>query len=204
MQADAIEFTNSRKRQRSTSGASDSGESSPKRAASEGPSLASESGIRSSNSVEPQSFSHLSIIEDQDVDAYMATQYGISSQSHWNERSVTEKLNDFTRHSQTPLEFGQLWYMVASGWLKDWQMACRGERDKQGMREEASLGPVENSSLVDDQGDLKVALLDGTDYELVPQHMWKLFVYWCVDAFYHLPPPLLYSVVPGMGQYNIH
>lgn len=178
MQADAIEFTNSRKRQRSTSGASDSGESSPKRAASEGPSLASESGIRSSNSVEPQSFSHLNIIEDHDVDAYMATQSGISSQSHWNDRSVVDKLDDFSRHSKTPLELGQLWYMVASRWLKDWQMACHGEHDKQGVREESSLGPVDNCSLVNEQGDLKPALLDGTDYELVPQPMWELFVYW--------------------------
>jgi ubiquitin carboxyl-terminal hydrolase 4/11 len=178
MQADAIETTNSRKRQRSTSGASESGESSPKRAASEGPSLTSESGIRRSNSVEPQSFSHLSIIEDHDVDAYMATQDGISSHSHWNERSVTDKLNDYTNHSQRPLELGHVWYMVASRWLKSWQMACRGEHDKQGVREEISLGPVDNSSLVDELGDLKPALLDGSDYELVPKPMWELFEYW--------------------------
>ncbi|KAF8513473.1 hypothetical protein JB92DRAFT_2721321 [Gautieria morchelliformis] len=178
MKADAIEPTNSRKRQRSTSGASESGESSPKRAASEGPSLTSESGIRRSNSVEPQSFSHLSIIEDHDVDAYMATQDGISSQSHWRERSVTDKLNDFMYHYLRPLELGHVWYMVASRWLKGWKMACRGEHDKQGLREESSLGPVDNSPLVDEHGDLKPALSDGPDYELVPKPMWELFVYW--------------------------
>lgn len=178
MQVDVIDTTISRKRQRSTSGASESGESSPKRAASEGPSLASESGMRSSTSVEPQSFSHLSIIEDHDVDAYMATQSGIPTPPRWNGISATDKLNDFTRHSQTPLELGQSWYMVASRWLKNWQMACRGEGDKQGVKEESSLGPVDNSSLLDESGDLQATLLDGSDYELVPKSMWDLFVHW--------------------------
>jgi ubiquitin carboxyl-terminal hydrolase 4/11 len=176
MQVDAIETSNSRKRQRTTSGASESGESSPKRAVSEGPSLASESGMRSSNSVEPQSFSHLSIIGD--ADAYMPTQYGLPTPPRWNEISVADKLKEFTRHSQTSLELGQTWYMVASHWFKDWQMSCRGESDKQGVREEASLGPIDNSPLVDESGDLKVALLDGSDFELVPKPMWELFVYW--------------------------
>lgn len=178
MQTDAIEITNSRKRQRSTSGASESGESSPKRAASEGPSLASESGLRSSNSVEPQSFSHLSIIEDHDADAYVATQYGISSPPRWSETSTAEKLNIYSRHYQTPLKLGQTWYMVASHWFRDWQMACRGESDKQGMKEEALLGPVDNSSLLETDGDLKSDLLEGTDYELVPKLMWQLLIYW--------------------------
>ncbi|KAF8582776.1 cysteine proteinase [Ramaria rubella] len=177
MQPD-VEASSSRKRQRSISGASDSGESSPKRAASEGPSLTSDSGMRSSNSVEPQSFSHLSIIEDHDVHPSDGNLYGNFLEPPWYERSPAEKLDAFARHSQAPLEHGHLWYMVAARWLKDWQMACHGKGDKEGIREEARLGPVNNSQLVDNEGNLKPDLTDGIDYELVPKPMWDLFVQW--------------------------
>lgn len=197
MKPDISENTVRRKRQRSTSGASESAGSSPKRAASEGPSLTSESGLRSSASVEPQPFSNLSIIEDHDTD--MTTLDGVLL-PRWREWSATQKLDDFSRYSNALLEFGQPWYMIAAGWLKDWKMACRGEVDKQGPRDQATLGPVNNTPLVDMKGELKPGLLDQSDYELIPKPMWELFVEWYCDIHVFLVVFLTSLYPKGTGQ----
>ncbi|KAF8518039.1 ubiquitin-specific protease [Hysterangium stoloniferum] len=177
MQLDPLENSASRKRPRSNSQASDSGESSSKRAASEGPSLVSDSGLRSPNSVEPQSISQL-IIEDFDIDTYMANQDDASPKPTWKQVSPSDKLSTYEKLSSIPLELGHSWYIVSIRWLRDWKMACRGQSDKQGPREEASLGSVDNSALIDAQGDLQPGLLDKTDFEVVPKPMWELFVSW--------------------------
>ncbi|KIJ55336.1 hypothetical protein M422DRAFT_57819 [Sphaerobolus stellatus SS14] len=177
MQLDALE-NSSRKRPRSISHGSDSGESSPKRGASEGPSLTSEVGLRSpGTSVEPQPMSNLRIVEDpSDIDAYMATQE--ATPTAWQDVPPADKLAMYEQFSTTTLELGQSWFIVSTPWLKNFKMACNGEVDKEGPRSETTLGPVDNSPLVEEEGYLRPGLQYGVDYEVVPQRMWDSFVEW--------------------------
>lgn len=133
--------------------------------------------MRSPGSVEPQPLSNLRIMEDpSDIDVYMATQDG--TPYPWQQISAAEKLVIYDRLVATPLQLGETWFMIATPWLKNWKMACRGDVDKEGPRDEGNLGPVDNSSLVTEIQQLRPGLQWGEDFEVVPKTLWNHFVDW--------------------------
>lgn len=110
---------------------------------------------------------------------YMATQDAPSLP--WQQTSPAEKLSIYERLIAVPLELGQKWFVVATPWLKNWKMACSGEVDKEGPRDEATLGPVDNSSIVKGRQQLlRKDVQYGEDYEVVPKALWDHFVEWYV------------------------
>lgn len=169
----------SRKRQRSQSMQSDTSSSSAKRSQSGGPS--NDVGI---------------LPDDQmitDIDAYMAEQGEADipttiqlpeATSHQNGTNVVfppaEKLSAIKKLREKPLKVGDTWYIVARPWYKQWEKACTGEVDKEGGVDEDTLGPVDNLTLLDKDGNVTSALVEGIDAEFVPKDAWELFVIWCV------------------------
>lgn len=178
MVADAIDgSSNTRKRPRPSSKRPDSAESSPKRATSEGPSLISESGKNPSRDEMTMS-THGGAFEDSIDNAVSRLKRKDPITRGWHKHPPEEKLTIFSSQTQQPLKAGDSWFIVSMKWLNDWRMACKNEISKEGAKEESTLGPVDNSPLLDEAGFFKVWLHDGTDYSLVPTTMWELFVEW--------------------------
>ncbi|GJJ11282.1 hypothetical protein Clacol_005514 [Clathrus columnatus] len=195
MLPDAIDGSNtSRKRPRSASKNPDSTESSPKRATSEGPSLISESGkIPGHDEMETVSYGDVwANLSDGPV---VSSKWKNSMSQGWRRQLGKEKLAIFTPHMQQSLKAGDSWYIVSLKWLNDWKMACGGEVNKEGIKDESSLGPVDNSMLLDEAGFLKAELEDETDFKLVPRSMWHLFIEW-----YGSPPHILERTVVAIGR----
>ncbi|KAG9312963.1 cysteine proteinase [Chiua virens] len=171
-----------RKRQRSESMQSDS--SSLKRAASEGP--------RSVNHDPPT-------ISTDDIDAYMAEQ---------GERSIdavtlmppptpphepphdlppAQKYHYVTQRRPGQMQVSETWFIVSRVWYRRWENACRGIVDKSGPLDEKDVGPVDNTPLVDRDGNLVSNLTEGVDVEFVPWDVWKAFTTWYGPAIHPLP-----------------
>ncbi|KAF8906237.1 hypothetical protein CPB84DRAFT_1844494 [Gymnopilus junonius] len=185
----------SRKRQRSLSMQSDSAASSSsvKRSAAENPS--NDITIRSPRT------DHLSSLNpnNQDIDAYMAEQgeadiptfmspppSQIISSPHMS-LSREEKLELVDNGKGRRMQIGETWYLVARDWYKRWHKAVTGEIDKEGPVTEQDLGPVNNSSLLDEHGNLKPSLAEGVDVEYVPQEVWDSFTDWYGPSTQPLP-----------------
>ena len=180
----------SRKRQRSQSMQSDPSSSSPKRCVSECPSH--DSGVRPPPGDLPQPPS-LSDDRDHDIDAYMAEQEVVplldaSALAPFPAQngivaavSPEAKLSLVQNLSKKQMQVGDTWYLVSRQWYKRWQKACSGELDKEGPLEEKDVGPVNNSSLVDKDGNLVYAV-EGIDVEYVPQEAWSYLISWFVHS----------------------
>jgi ubiquitin carboxyl-terminal hydrolase 4/11/15 len=129
-----------------------------------------------------------------DIDAYMAEQGEADIQttielpeSHSQNGIVQavpppEKLSTIKKLRGQPLKAEDTWYIVARRWYRRWEKCCTGEIDKEGAIEESALGPVDNSSLLDKDGNVTSALVEGMDAEFVPKDAWDLLVAWCVDS----------------------
>ena len=187
---------------------SDPSSSSPKRCVSECPSH--DSGVRPPPGDLPQPPS-LSDDRDHDIDAYMAEQegalqLGASALAPFPVQngivaavSPEAKLSLVQNLSKKQMQVGDTWYLVSRQWYKRWQKACSGELDKEGPLEEKDVGPVNNSSLVDKDGNLVYAV-EGIDVEYVPQEAWSYLVSW----FVHSPTkshPLSYDH-PPLSRYG--
>jgi ubiquitin carboxyl-terminal hydrolase 4/11/15 len=92
-----------------------------------------------------------------------------------------EKLSVIKTLRENPLKVGDTWYIVVRQWYRRWEKACTGEVDKEGGVEESTLGAVDNSSLLDNDGNITTTLVEGVDAEFVPKGAWELFVAWCVN-----------------------
>jgi ubiquitin carboxyl-terminal hydrolase 4/11/15 len=92
-----------------------------------------------------------------------------------------EKLSTIKTLRERPLKVGDTWYIVVRRWYRRWEKACTGEVDKEGGVEESALGPVDNSSLLGNDGNITATLVEGLDAEFVPKDAWELFVAWCVN-----------------------
>ena len=80
------------------------------------------------------------------------------------------------------LEVGDTWYVVDHAWYAGWESACGGRPFKGAPEHEDFVGSVDNTPLSTRQiGRLKRDLLEGVDYELVPETVWALFVEWYVN-----------------------
>ncbi|KAJ6581893.1 hypothetical protein B0H19DRAFT_1061389 [Mycena capillaripes] len=79
------------------------------------------------------------------------------------------------------------WYLIDRNWWKRWKKACTGLVDKDGGVTEEELGGVDNSALVEVNGNLRSPISDGVDYELVPQAAWDDLVSWYGEPKHPLP-----------------
>lgn len=151
---------------------SDADSSSPKRAASQD--LVQENSPKTNPNL------------DADIDAYMAEQgedsipqtLNIPTPPSENDVPPAEKLKTIELLSKEPMQIGETWYLVARPWYKRWHKACSGQEDKEGRVNEADLGPVDNSPLVDNGGNLISSTQEHVDVEFVPEKGWRLLVQW--------------------------
>ncbi|GAA6040267.1 hypothetical protein JCM8097_009395 [Rhodosporidiobolus ruineniae] len=80
-----------------------------------------------------------------------------------------------------PLEVDDAWFLVARPWYRRLMVALTGqahEKDDDAALEPEQVGPIDNSSLFDAQGQLRKPLLEGVDVELVPTIVWHKLVEW--------------------------
>lgn len=81
-----------------------------------------------------------------------------------------------------PLHIGEFWYLISTRWLDRWRKACTGQEDKvDGVILESDLGPPDrdNPSFVDVNGHLLTNVTLG-DLETLPQEAWGYFVQKCL------------------------
>ncbi|KZP01433.1 UCH-domain-containing protein [Calocera viscosa TUFC12733] len=77
--------------------------------------------------------------------------------------------------SQIP---GATWHLVSSKWLKRLEIACTGKAGKdEELVTQETLGPVDNSDIVDADGELRRDL-EGDEYEPLPQEAWDALQRW--------------------------
>jgi ubiquitin carboxyl-terminal hydrolase 4/11 len=79
---------------------------------------------------------------------------------------------DITRNM--PLIEGSTWVLVSKSWWRRFEKAATGEVDKEGGVNEDRLGPVDNSPLLDTDGNLNENLIEGVDFDCFPEVAW----YW--------------------------
>ncbi|KAL4073013.1 hypothetical protein V8B97DRAFT_297817 [Scleroderma yunnanense] len=178
----------SRKRQRSQSMQSSS--SSVKRSASEGP--------VSATPVHDKA--HTTSVADSDIDSYMLVQgeddLGVVTLTtpHYPVQQVPpanltppEKFEYINQLRHQAMHVGETWFVISRQWYRRWEFACQGTMDKSGPIEEKDIGPVDNTPLVDQNGNLTSSITEGVDVEFVPEDAWKAFVAWYGAATYPLP-----------------
>jgi hypothetical protein len=162
---------------------SDTSSSSPKRSASECPSH--DSGARSPT---PDQISVLPPSDrDQDIDTYMATQENVEHATGptmngilTHVDSLGDKLSLIQNLMKESMQVGDTWYLISRPWFRRWQKMCSGEPDKEGLVTEEDLGPVDNSWLLDGDGNLNLGIQEGVDVEYVPAEAWSHFTTWLV------------------------
>ncbi|KAI9511390.1 hypothetical protein F5148DRAFT_1171203 [Russula earlei] len=71
-----------------------------------------------------------------------------------------------------PLIEGSTWALVSRAWWRRFEKAATGQIDKEGQVDEDGLGPVDNSSLFDVDGSLNENLVEGVDFDCVPEAVW--------------------------------
>lgn len=158
----SIATISTRKRQRSTSQTSETEEESLKR-----------------GSPRPQIDSlsindTIKIDQDAEMDIYM------SGQGHTDHLDATQKLEHIAQLKRSPIALNQTWFLVDRTWYRRWRAAL-GEIDPKSNPEpvsEAELGPPSTNALLDQYGNIKPALVEGLDYEFIPEEAWNLLVGW--------------------------
>lgn len=73
------------------------------------------------------------------------------------------------------MQCGETWYLLESDWYHRFQQFI-GLEDPDGMV--CHPGPIDNSALLDNQGDLKKGLLEHDDYVLITENVWKKLHSW--------------------------
>ena len=100
-----------------------------------------------------------------------------------------------------PLIEGSTWALVSKSWWRRFEKAATGQVDKEGGVNKDRIGPVDNSPLLDSDGNLKEDLVEGVDFECIPEAAWDwltiLYVFVVHLSFLFLTPPSL-----GMARQN--
>lgn len=176
-----------RKRQRSQSMQSDS--SSIKRSASEGPSSATPIPIMT----DPISSVDSAREHEIEIDAYMAEQ-GEDIPAQPGSLTIEQKVERIKYLRDKPMVAGDTWYIISRQWFRPWEIACGILSDKSlESLQEKDIGPPDNSSLFDSQGNLISNLVEHIDVEFLPEEAWSELVAWCVslldffDSIFHIP-----------------
>ncbi|KAH9167465.1 hypothetical protein EDB89DRAFT_1997415 [Lactarius sanguifluus] len=68
-----------------------------------------------------------------------------------------------------PLIEGTTWALLSRSWYRRFEKAATGQVDKEGGVKEEDVGPVDNSPLLENDGVLKENLVEGIDFECVPE-----------------------------------
>ena len=179
-----------------------SSSSSVKRSASEGP-VAATPVLTSTADEKP----HTTSVADSDIDSYMqihgdddrgavtlAAPYGPVQQVPPANLTPPEKFEYIKQLRDRGMHVGETWFVVSRQWYRRWEFACQGTMDKSGGPvEENDIGPVDNTGLVDRDGNLTSNVTEGVNVEFVPEDTWKAFVAWCVGLVHNLDVPLIYE-----------
>ncbi|KAI9813938.1 MAG: Ubiquitin carboxyl-terminal hydrolase 15 [Thelocarpon impressellum] len=111
--------------------------------------------------------------------------------------SIEEQIEKVKTLSIKSPQDGQKGYLVASSWLERVKSKVDGKYAASGETPEDDIGPVDNSSLVaeadfwpanltDEAGEpfvpLKLGLVSGEDYEILPEEAWQLILRWYGSA----------------------
>lgn len=190
-----LSSTEGRKRHRSLSMESTTSASSRKRSASEDPTASSPvtRSTRLCDTTPP-----LSDPTSNDIDAYMDSQ-GESDILESTLLPLPHQPNPSLSHSSTedalssaflrfqafdtmrdmPLIEGSTWALVSKSWWRRFEKAATGQVDKEGGINEDRLGPVDNSPLLDTNGNLDESLVEGVDFECIPEVAWN----WLVNLY---------------------
>lgn len=68
-----------------------------------------------------------------------------------------------------PLVEGTTWALLSKSWYRRFEKAATGQVDKEGGVKEEDLGPVDNSPLLEADGRLNEELVEGINFEYVPE-----------------------------------
>ncbi|KAI6149803.1 cysteine proteinase [Pisolithus tinctorius] len=190
--------SNSRKRQRSES--SQSTTSSVKRSASEGP---ASTPIHTAT----DETTHTACVSDSDIDSYMMVQgeddvcamtlLGPAQPVAPVNLTPSEKFEYIKRFRCKSMQVGETWFLVSRQWYRRWEFACQGTMDKGGAVEEKDIGPVDNTPLVAQDGNLTSDLTEGVNVEFLPEDAWNAFTAW-----YGTPTHALPRSVISRGQFG--
>jgi hypothetical protein len=148
----------------------------------------------------------------QEIDSYMAEQGeetvppfppAVPPQEHSSLQNMapTDKVAFVEKGKAGEMEAGETWHLVSKRWFKRWNSACTGEAGKDEAVSEQDLGPVDNSPLLDDAGDLKKGLIEGIDVEYVPEDVWTALTTWFVPLALRQVLPAYWRV--GMANPSI-
>lgn len=79
---------------------------------------------------------------------------------------------------QTRVEKGQTWYLIDQSWIKSFRRYV-GLDEAERYALPKFPGPVDNAALLDEFGnDIRIGLVEGLDFVLVPEFAWKLLSSW--------------------------
>ncbi|XP_046407144.1 ubiquitin carboxyl-terminal hydrolase 15-like [Ischnura elegans] len=95
-----------------------------------------------------------------------------------DESTTEDKKKEITPLLSKKMSKGQTWYLVSQEWWRKFQHYIGMVNDEDGVRSCVLPGNIDNSSLLNENGDLKPNLMDKYDYELVPSEAWDLLVEW--------------------------
>eukprot|EP00268_Persea_americana_P027801 TRINITY_DN27076_c0_g1_i2.p1 TRINITY_DN27076_c0_g1~~TRINITY_DN27076_c0_g1_i2.p1 ORF type:complete len:926 (-),score=172.52 TRINITY_DN27076_c0_g1_i2:429-3206(-) len=100
-------------------------------------------------------------------------------------------IKDLMESSESNLREGNLYYVLSNKWWRDWQEYIGGQEDAEVFPIDESSSSqqrpaeIDNSDLVpsgvdgdNDELDLVRSLVEGLDYVLVPQEVWKKLIEW--------------------------
>ncbi|KAI0705169.1 hypothetical protein BC835DRAFT_1410046 [Cytidiella melzeri] len=188
--------------------------------------------VNSHETLRSQEMSTLAIKDaassDADIDAYMAEQGETSGEAtvvhdvdppsitlngsvataqptpRKSQLSPAQRLETIVRLCNKPLEVGDTWYLVARQWFRRWEKACSGEEDKDGAVEEKDLGPVDNTPLVDQRGNLISSTIEHVDVEFVPYEAWLLFGRWYGAPLWPLPRKVIPRGIMQEATIELH
>ncbi|KAI6044290.1 hypothetical protein EDC04DRAFT_2877823 [Pisolithus marmoratus] len=136
-------------------------------------------------------------VSDSDIDSYMMVQgedevstvtlLGPAQLVAPVNLNPSEKFEYIRRLCGKSMQVGETWFLVARQWYRRWEFACQGTMDKSGPIEERDIGPVDNTPLVDQDGNLISGLTEGVNMEFLPEDAWNAFTTWYGTATHPLP-----------------
>ncbi|EIN05985.1 cysteine proteinase [Punctularia strigosozonata HHB-11173 SS5] len=183
-----------RKRQRSASMHSNDSSYSPKRAVSETP---SNDGPSRAVQSDPQDVAML----DGSRSGGPPDPTQPATEPHL---AASEKFSIVEQARKSPMEVGSTWYIVSWPWYRRWMKACTGEVDKDGPVAESDIGPVDNSHLVNQAGELISSTVEGVDVTYVPSDSWAQLVRWYGEATHPLPRKVIARGIAQEPSLELH
>ena len=96
-----------------------------------------------------------------------------------------DQLEVISKLLELPLVKGEKWNLVAVDWFENWKRLT-GYQDENEIvtgnrilkKGKTHLGPIDNSKLLDEDGELKESLTELFDYNLIPSEAWVKLVSW--------------------------